>query len=131
MRRHATGAPAALRDRVIVTQHPPALVGLTPSATPEMVAADLARALGRLLCHGQPDPLHPDRRDGVCAACRAAGQRLAPAIGAALFACRRGIVWKSYDWRPSARPLGGADLEAVGAALDVLERMAHGRGGPE
>jgi hypothetical protein len=63
----------------------------------------------------------------VCAACRAAGQRLAPAIRTALFACRRGIVWKC-TLAPERAPVGHPDLEAVGAALEVRERMAHGRG---
>jgi hypothetical protein len=74
------------------------------------VGEDLARALASLLCRTKHS------QAAACTDCSASGTILAPHVGRALFASRlpgRGSLLKAQDY------------DAIGRALDVLERLAE------
>ncbi|HEX9282350.1 MAG TPA: hypothetical protein VF882_01060 [Gemmatimonadales bacterium] len=91
------------------TERPPTLAGYA-RCVPEQAGADLGRALAALLCAGQQHA-----GPGPCAACARSGELLAAPVGGALFAVRA---------TGGPRPVSPRDLEAIGRALDLLERAA-------
>lgn len=99
------------------------LVGYDGACTPERVGEDLARALAVLLCRGLT---HPVGVGASCPACSAAGRVLAPPVGRALFACRRGERPGTGGQRGS---LAVTDYEVVGRGLELLEELAGTRPG--
>jgi hypothetical protein len=84
--------------------------GLVDLCTPEQVGRELAAALTALLHTG----LRHAGASENCAECRAGGRALAPALGAALLACRR----------RGRSPLTNDDLAHVGVGLEVIEEAA-------
>lgn len=104
--------------RVAGTDRPPSLAGTLETSTPEAVGRDLARALASGLCRGLG---HRAGAGASCGDCLAAGRALAPPVGRALFACRRGERPGTGGQRGS---LAVTDYEVVGRGLELLEELA-------